>query len=207
MLLLAYDTGKDRVSGAPDLPLAVRAGALAELAARDLIHEVDGVVTPVLDACTDDPVLDQLLELIAESRPRAWRGTITHRARVTHDSVRRELVAHGYLRAEPRRVLGLFPGTRHTLERSGYVEVLRMEARAALTGPAAPDAVPRDQAALLVLAAAGHLRGLLSGRERRQHAERLTDLAGRAGPYVPQIRKALEAAVKSAEAARSSGGG
>ncbi|MFE6887904.1 GPP34 family phosphoprotein [Streptomyces sp. NPDC057694] len=207
LLLLAYDTGKDRVSRAPDLALAVRAGALAELAARGLVHEIDGIVTPVPDADVDDPVLGQLLELIRESRPRSWRRLITHRARVTRDTVRRELVADGYLAAERRRVLGLFPGTRYTLRRAGYVEVLRMEARVALTGPAAPDAVHPDQAALLVLAAAGHFRGLLSGRERRRHADRLAALADHAGPCVPEIRRALEAAVKSAEAARASDGG
>ncbi|MFJ4713377.1 GPP34 family phosphoprotein [Streptomyces sp. NPDC088785] len=207
LLLVAYDPGKDRVTGAPDLALAVRAGALAELAARGLVREIDGVVTPVPDGRTDDPVLDQLLELIQESRPRSWRRLITHRARLTRDTVRRELVAAGWLAAERRRVLGLFPGTRYTLLRAGYVEVLRMEARNALTGPDAPDAVHPDRAALLVLAAAGHFRGLLSGRERRRYADRLTALAALAGPAVPEIRTALEAAVKSAEAARASDGG
>ncbi|MBO1329643.1 GPP34 family phosphoprotein [Streptomyces sp. VRA16 Mangrove soil] len=207
LFLLAHDPGKGRVTGAPDVVLAVRAGALAELAARALVQETDGTVTPVLDARADDPVLDELLELIGESRPRTWRGLITHRARGTRDTVRRELAAQGYLRAERRRVLGLFPATRYVLARAGYVQVLRAEARVALTGPAAPEAVHPDQAALVVLAAAGHFRGLLSWRERRRHAERLSALAEHAGPYVPQLRKALEAEVRKAEAARASDGG
>ncbi|WP_420036772.1 GOLPH3/VPS74 family protein [Streptomyces sp. cg28] len=207
LLLLAYDTAKDRVSGAPDLALAVRAGALAELAARGLVHEVDGVVTPVPGARADDPVLDQLLQLIEESRPRSWRRLITHRARVTRDTVRRQLVADGYLAAERYRVLGPFTGTRYTLRRAGYVEILRMEVLAALAGPAAPEAVHPDQAALLVLAAAGHFRRVLSAREGRRHADRLTALAAHAGPAVPEIRRALEAAVKSAEGTRGANAG
>lgn len=207
LLLLAYDTGKDRVAGATDLHLAVRAAVLAELAERELVHEVDGIVTPVLGARTGVPAADELMELIEESRPRKWRGWITHRARSTHDTVRRGLADDGYLRAERRRVLGVFPGTRYTLLRAGYVEVLRAEALGALTGTAPPDAVPRDDATLVVLAAAGHLRGLVPGRDRRRHAARLDALAVRAGPHLPPVRKALEAAVRSAEAARSSGGG
>ena len=207
LFLLAYDTGKDRVAGAPDQPLAVRAAVLAELAERDLIHEVDGIVTPVLGARTGDVVLDRLQELIEESRPRKWRGWITHRARATHALVRHGLVSDGYLRPERRRFLGLFPGTHDALERAGYVEVLRAEVLGALTGPAQPDAVPRDDATLAVLAAAGHFRALLSARDRRRLGPRLDALALRAGPHLPPIRTALEAAVKSAEAARSSGGG
>ncbi|NEB77330.1 GPP34 family phosphoprotein, partial [Streptomyces sp. SID14478] len=165
LLLLAYDTGKDRVAGAPDLRLAVRAAALAALADRDLIHEVNGTVTPVPGARADDPVLDQLLEIIEESRPRKWRGWITHSARATHALVRHGLVADGYLRPERRRFLGLLPGTHYALERSGYVEVLRAEVLGAVTRATPPDAVARDDATLAVLAAAGHLRALIPARE------------------------------------------
>ncbi|MFJ8826780.1 GPP34 family phosphoprotein [Streptomyces sp. NPDC102467] len=207
LFLLAYDTGKDRVAGAPDLPLAIRAAVLAELAERELIHEVDGIVTPVLGVRTGDAVLDDLLELIEESRPRKWRGWITHRARSTASLVRQSLVTDGYLRAARRRVLGLFPSTHYALERAGYVEVLRGEVLGALTGPAPPDEIRREDATLAALAAAGHLRTVLRARERRHHQTRLAALTVRAGPHLPPIARALESAVKSAEEARSSGGG
>ncbi|GAA2302205.1 GPP34 family phosphoprotein [Streptomyces kunmingensis] len=207
LFLLAYDTGKDRGAGAPDLPLAIRAAVLAELAGRELVHEVDGIVTPVLGARTDDPVLDQLMELIEESRPRKWRGWITHRARSTHALVREGLVEDAYLRPGRRRVLGLFPSTHYALERAGYVEILRAEVLGAATGPTPPAEVPREDATLAVLAASGHFRALLSSRDRRHHKTRLEALAHRAGPHLPPIARALEKAVKSAEEARTNGGG
>ncbi|MFI7382245.1 GPP34 family phosphoprotein [Streptomyces sp. NPDC049813] len=205
LFLLAYDTGKDRVSGAPDLPLAIRAAVLLDLAERDLVHDVDGIVTPVLGARTGDPVPDRLLELIEESRPRKWRGWITHRARSTYADVRQGLVADGQLRPGRRRVLGLLATTHYALERAGYVEILRAQVLGAVTGPAAPDQVPREDATLAVLAAAGHFRALLSSRDRRHHRARLTALTLHASPHAPLITQALEKAVKSAEAARSSG--
>ncbi|MEV3859056.1 GPP34 family phosphoprotein [Streptomyces sp. NPDC050095] len=207
LLLLAYDPGKDRVTGAPDLPLALRAAALVELAARGLVQEVDGVVTPVLGARTGDAVLDQLLELIEESRPRRWRRLITHHARATHDLARRGLVTDGLLRRERGRVLGVLPVTRYRLRRPGYVEAQRAGLLSVLTSPAPAADVPPEDATLLVLAASGHLRSLIPTRTRRLHATRLSALSVRAGPHVPPIARALEAAVKSAEAARSSGGG
>ncbi|MEV1019592.1 GPP34 family phosphoprotein [Streptomyces sp. NPDC050264] len=206
LFLLAYDTGKDRVAGAPDLPFAIRAAVLAELAERELIHEVDGIVTPVLGARTGDAVLDHLLELIEESRPRKWRGWITHRARSTAALVREGLVTDAYLRPGRRRVLGLFPSTHYALQRAGYVEVLRVEVLHAVTNPVPPDGVPRDHATLAALAAAGHLRTVLRPRDRRHHTTRLAALTLRAGPHLPPIARALEAAVKSAEATRSSAG-
>ncbi|MFD0514029.1 hypothetical protein [Streptomyces aureus] len=65
-----------------------------------------------------------------------------------------------------------------------------------------------------MLAATGKLRGLIPGKARRTHKERLDDLAASAGGLSPElgqslgdIRAALAAAVKAAEAARSSAGG
>jgi hypothetical protein len=214
LYLLAWDTGRNRITGAPDLQLAVRACALAELAQRGLVSDVDGIVTPVFGARTGEPVLDSLLELIEESRPRKWRGWITHKARDTRAVVRDELVSGGYLRAERTRVFGIFPSRRYELERAGYVEVLHAEALAVLHGPMPVSEVPEGDAALVVCAATGKLRGVVSGKDRRRYGDRLDELTDRSGapaPGLPEVmrvlRKALASAVSSAEAARSSGGG
>ncbi|MFG2497539.1 GPP34 family phosphoprotein [Streptomyces sp. NPDC048441] len=214
IFLLAWDTGRNKIAGAPDLHLAVRACALAELAQRGLVSDVDGVVTPVLGARTGDAALDSVLELIEESRPRKWRGSITHRARDTQAAVRDQLVSGGYLRAERTRVFGIFPSRRYELERAGYVEVLHAEALAVLRGPVPVSEVSEGDAALVVCAATGKLRGVVSGKDRRQYEERLdalTDRSGASSPELPELmrglRKALASAVSSAEAARSSGGG
>ncbi|MGW7269497.1 GOLPH3/VPS74 family protein [Streptomyces sp. NPDC054864] len=214
IFLLAWDPGRNRIAGAPDLHYAVRACALAELAQRGLLSDVGGVVTPVLGARTGDPALDSVLELVEESRPRKWNGWITHKSRHTLDTVREQLASEGYLRTERTRILGLFPSRRYELERAGYVEVLHAEALAVLRGPVPVSEVPPGDAALVVCAATGKLRAVISGKERRQYKDRLdalTDRSGAPAPDLPEVmrglRKALASAVTYAEAARSGGGG
>ncbi|MFB7414943.1 GPP34 family phosphoprotein [Streptomyces sp. NPDC056121] len=214
LCLLGFDTEKGKVSGAPDLALCVRAAALVELARRRIISDVDGVVTPVFDARTGDPVLDELMELAEESRPRSWRTWIGYRSGAGLDTVRRQLASEGYLSAERKRAFGLFPVTRYGLARAGYVEVLRAEVLGALEGAEPADRVDEDDAVLAVLAATGKLRRLIAGKARRTHKDRLDELAARAGAVSPElgrslgdIRAALAAAVKAAEAARASAGG
>lgn len=214
IFLLAWDTGRNRIVGAPDLHYAVRACALAELAQRRLVSDADGIVTPVFGARTGDPGLDGVLELIEESRPRKWRGWITHRSSSTMDVVRDQLTSEGYLRMERTRVFGIFPSRRYELERAGYVEVLHAEALAVLRGPVPVSEVPAGDAALVVCAATGKLRGIIPGKERRQHKERLdalTDRGGAPAAGLPEVmrglRKALASAVSAAEAARSGGSG
>ncbi|MFF1692358.1 GPP34 family phosphoprotein [Streptomyces sp. NPDC058257] len=214
IFLLAWDTGRNKITGAPDLPLAVRACALAELAQRGLVSDVDGIVTPVFGARTGDAVLDGLLELIEESRPRTWRGWITYKARDTRDGVRDQLASKGYLRTERTRVFGIFPSRRYELERAGYVEVLQAEVLAVLRGPVPVSEVPAGDAALVVCAATGKLRGVISGKDRRRYRDRLDALTDRSGSPAPQLpelmrglRKALASAVSAAEDARAGGGG
>lgn len=214
IFLLAWDTGRNRIAGAPELPYAVRAGALAELAQRGLVSDVDGIVTPVFGARTGDPALDGVLELIEESRPRKWSGWITHKSRDTLNGTRDQLASEGYLRTERTRVLGIFPSRRYELERTGYVEVLHTEALAVLRGPVPVSEVPPIDAALVVCAATGKLRGIFPGKERRRYKERLdalTDRCGAPAPELPELmralRKALASAVTYAEAARGGGGG
>ncbi|MFD3578417.1 GPP34 family phosphoprotein [Streptomyces sp. NPDC058644] len=214
IFLLAWDTGRNRIAGAPDLHYAVRACALAELAQRGLVSDVGGIVTPVFGARTGDPALDSVLELVEESRPRKWSGWITHKSHATQDAVRDQLAAEGYLRMERTRILGVFPSRRYELERAGYVEVLHAEALAVLRGPVPVSEVPAGDAALVVCAVTGKLRGIISGKDRRQYKDRLdalTDRSGAPSPELPELmrglRKALASAVSYAEAARSSGGG
>lgn len=214
IFLLAWDAGRNRITGAPDLHYAVRACALAELAQRRLLSDVDGIVTPVFGARTGDPGLDSVLELIEESRPRKWSGWITHKSGYTRDRVRDQLTSEGYLRTERTRVFGIFPSRRYELERAGYVEVLHAEALAVLRGPLPVPEVPAGDAALVVCAATGKLRAIISGKDRRHYKERLDELTDRAGAQAPELpelmralRKALASAVAYAEAARSGGGG
>ncbi|MEU6993881.1 GPP34 family phosphoprotein [Streptomyces sp. NPDC046465] len=214
LYLLTWHPEKRRFTGGPDLHLVVRAGALAELAQRGMLMEADGIVTPVVDARTGDPVLDALLELVEQSRPRTWRGWMAHRSRATLRAVRDQLAVHGYVREGRRRVLGLFPARHWELERVGYAEALHAETLAVLSGPQAVTEIAESDAALAVCAATGKLRPVVTGGDRRRYQDRTEALTDRSGGDSPELRtlmdhlrKALASAVAAAEAARSSGGG
>ncbi|WP_151480417.1 GOLPH3/VPS74 family protein [Streptomyces albicerus] len=193
LYLLAWDTTKLKVTGATYLPHLVRAGALTELAQRRLLADVDGIATPTdPDGRTGDPVLDGLLELVEESRPHRWKTWVSLRAHVTLDAVRAQLAASGYLRAEKKRVLGLFPSVEYELAGVAVVDGLREEARQVLEGPVPVDEVSEREAALVALAASAELHTLLSGSERRQYKERLEALTERTGATTPALRKAIQ---------------
>ncbi|MET8686975.1 GPP34 family phosphoprotein [Streptomyces sp. NPDC004732] len=214
LLLLAWSGEKERFTGGPDLHLVIRAGALAELAQRGVVVETDGTVTPVVGARTGDTVLDSLAALIEGSRPRKWRGWLTYRSRTTLDEVRGQLTAHGYLRQERRRVLGVFPTRHWELERAGYAEALQADAGTVLRGTRPVTEVPASEAALVMCAATGKVRPFATGKDRRRYKDRLAELTDRGGGASPELaelmralRKALASAVAAAEMARSSNGG
>ncbi|MEU6687473.1 GPP34 family phosphoprotein [Streptomyces sp. NPDC046832] len=184
LCLLTWDTGRPAAGTAPRTDL-VRAGALVELARRGLLTDVDGIATPVdLDASAGDPVLDGLLDLVRESCPHSWRTWVTLRARVTSDAVREQLVAQGYVRAEKRRVLGVFPSVEYALARVVVVEALREETGQALRGPLPAAGICDRDAAVAVLAAAAHVFGEGPFEQRTRE---LTERAGEARPGLARI--------------------
>ncbi|MGW0985953.1 GOLPH3/VPS74 family protein [Streptomyces sp. NPDC002486] len=207
--LLTWDTGRPATGGTAPRTGLVRAGALVELARRGLLTDVDGIATPVdLDASAGDPVLDGLLDLVRESCPHPWHTWVTLRARVTSDAVREQLVADGYVRAEKRRVLGVFPSVEYALERVVVVETLREETRQVLqephegtgqvpSGPLPAAGVSGRDAAVAVLAAAAHLFGEgPSGQRTRE----LTERAAEARPELVGIVREVSAAVSERRA-------
>ncbi|GGX91663.1 GOLPH3/VPS74 family protein [Streptomyces anandii] len=212
LYLLAWDTGRPRLTGTAHLHHLVRAGALTELAQRGLLVDDDGITTPVdLDARTGDPVLDGLLELVRESRPRRWRAWVTLRARYTLVAVREQLAAEGYLRAEKRRVLGIFPSVEYALDRLAAVDALNREARGVLEGDRPAAEVSERDAAVVALAAAAELRTLGSGRDRRRHRRRIEELTERSGAAAPALRRVVRevrtAVVVATTAASAPAGG
>ncbi|CAL9369442.1 hypothetical protein SUDANB145_00840 [Streptomyces sp. enrichment culture] len=177
----------------------VRAGALAELARRGLLVDDDGIATPVdLDSRTGDPVLDGLLDLVRESLPHDWRTWVRLRARITYDAVREQLVAERCLRAEKRRVLGVFPSVSYALASPALVDALRERTRHVLRGPVPVAAVPVQDAAVAVLAAAARVRGV--GRPADGARGEALAARGAGAPGVPWIMRELCAAVGAAPA-------
>ncbi|MFD8232279.1 GPP34 family phosphoprotein [Streptomyces sp. NPDC059696] len=200
LCLLAWDTGRPAAAGTAPRTDLVRAGALVELARRGLLTDVDGIATPVdLDASAGDPVLDGLLDLVRESFPHPWRTWVTLRARVTSDAVREQLVAKGYVRAEKRRVLGVFPSVEYALDRVVVVEALRAETRQVLreprrgeTGRVPATAVSGRDAAVAVLAAAAHLFG---DGPSGQRIRELTERAAEARPGLARVVREVSTAL------------
>ncbi|NEC33117.1 GOLPH3/VPS74 family protein, partial [Streptomyces rubrogriseus] len=136
LCLLAWDPERSSAAETARVHHLVRAGALTELAQRGLLTDDEGIATPAdLDSRTGDAVLDGLLELVRESLPHRWRTWVRLHARVTFDAVREQLVAEGYLRAEKKRVLGVFPSVEYVLARAAAARALREEARHLLEGP------------------------------------------------------------------------
>ncbi|MEW2296574.1 GPP34 family phosphoprotein [Streptomyces sp. NPDC006743] len=199
LCLLAWDPdpAPEGAAGTGRPQHLVRAGALTELAQRGLLVDDDGIATPVdLDAATGDAVLDGLLELVRESRPRPWGSWVTLRAGYTLTAVRDQLAAEGCLRARRRRRLGVLPVTGHTLERADVADALRAGARRALDGARSAAEVSARDAALVVLASAAGLRTVLSGGGDGGHhrpsagelEERLEQLAERSAAADPALR-------------------
>ncbi|MFD9028507.1 GPP34 family phosphoprotein [Streptomyces parvulus] len=210
LCLLAWDPARSGAADTARVHHLVRAGALTELARRGLLTDDEGIATPVdLDARTGDAVLDGLLDLIRESLPHRWRTWVARHARLTFDAVREQLVAEGHLRAEKKRVLGLFPSVEYVPARPAAVKVLREETRSVLDGrvPAA-EVSERDAAAAVLLAAAapglpaGAGRGAGDGGRREARIAELTERGGAAAPGLRKIVGEVWGAV-SAESARA----
>ncbi|WHM29492.1 GPP34 family phosphoprotein [Streptomyces sp. BPPL-273] len=210
LCLLAWDPARSGAADTARVHHLVRAGALTELARRGLLTDEDGIAIPVdLDSRTGDAVLDGLLDLIRESLPRRWRTWVALHARLTFDAVREQLVAEGHLRAEEKRVLGVFPSVEYVLARPAAAKVLREETRSVLEGrvPAA-EVSERDAAVAVLLAAAapgapaGAGRGAGDGGRREARIAELTERGGAAAPGLRKIVAEVWGAV-SAESARA----
>ncbi|MFD5448374.1 GOLPH3/VPS74 family protein [Streptomyces sp. NPDC003470] len=206
LCLLAWNPARPGSADTARLHHLVRAGALTELARRGLLTDDDGIATPVdPDSRTGDAVLDGLLDLVRESVPRRWRAWVRPYARVTFDAVREQLVADGYLRAEKKRVLGVFPSVDHVLARVAAAQALREEARDVLEGPLPAGEVSGRDAIVVALAASAELRALGPVGDRVRREGRIEELTARGAAGTPGLGKVLREvrAEVSAETARA----
>ncbi|MEU6084133.1 GPP34 family phosphoprotein [Streptomyces sp. NPDC047108] len=191
LCLLTWDTRTGKPAAPASLPYLVRAGALTELALRGMLLDDDGTATPVPDAETGDPVLDGLLELIEESRPRTWKTWVGHDTGPTLRAVRAQLRDTGRVGTRHRRVLGVFPVKDHVLESTAEAEGLRERALRVLHGPGGVAEVSDRDAALIALAAAGELRTVVSAGDAEAYQERIAALGERGGLAAPALKKVM----------------
>lgn len=184
LYLLAYDPEKDRVTAQSRLGLVLRAAALADLYLAGRVTDENGKARATSDERpTGDLLLDEVLQQLAEHRPRSWQGWIA-RGKPAVRTVRTQLEADLYIQVDHRRML---PDKVELRDRPA-VQRYADEVRAELRGPA-PQAEPRT-AAVLVLAARGEISTVISRSERREYRQRLDELAVYTGPIADALRKA-----------------
>ncbi len=191
LYLLAWNTDKQKLTSTDTIGHVVRAGALAELALRGLLTDADGRPAAAEGAPTGEPALDDLLGLIARSKPLAWKGWINQGVKPTLTAVREQLAEAGFLSLDAHRLGGLVPVTTVHLRSTEVAGILRSQAVLALRGEEPADAVSDRDAALVTLAAAGGLRTVVSEAETNAYRQRLAALAGRGGPAFEALRRIL----------------
>jgi hypothetical protein len=192
LYLLAYDVDKERLTARTELGLILRAAALADLYLDDRLADDYGKAKVTDAKPTGDPVLDAMLQQIAEARPRSWRRWVSTDERGIVREVRDQLEKGRWIKLEPRRILA----DRVTLRERREVKRYATEVKAVLRPASNADA---RTAAALVLAARGELPTVLTRRGRREHARRLEELADPVSP----IARALEKAVRHKQAVAS----
>jgi len=195
LYLLAYDTEKNRITAQSRLGLVLRAAALADLYLAGRVTDENGKVRATGDRRpVGDPLLDEVLQQLAEHRPRSWQGWIAHGHPAVR-TVRTQLEVGRCIRVEHRMIL---PDRVELLDRSA-VQRYADELRAELRRPASRTE-PRT-AAVLALAARGEIATVISRSERREHRQYLDELAVCTGPIADALRKAW----RSKQAQQASG--
>jgi hypothetical protein len=204
LFLLAYDPAKGRLTSRGQLGLIMQAATLAELFFAGHLVDQDGLVGAAGNPKLDDPVQAAVFaDVVAGRRPRRWQYWVQHHRRKFPDLVRDQLIEARLIRAEKRRVLGLFTLQTITLRDARARGRLADRVRRALRGGEPVDRVDLPDAAMVALAAAGELNLLVDRRQRREYKRRIESLSERVGPAAPALRKALTA--QKAAAASASG--
>lgn len=211
LLLLAWDdeAGKPRSSTSVQLPMAIGGALLLDLALRDRLRiEVD--VPRASSRRTGDDLLDEVATQLragpSRRKLKGWIRKVGTSAR--RDEVRERLLARGLLVAEERKVLGLFPVTRHRLDDPAEVERSAAEVRKVLGG--GPPADDRATALVALVGATAVLDRLVPRAERRaarQRAQELAESSPVAAAARAVIRETQAAVIASITAAAGAASG
>jgi hypothetical protein len=103
-------------------------------------------------------------------------------------------------------MLGIFPVRKIGITDTGIAAALRENVRNTLYGEQSVEEIDKFDAALVLLAAAGGLRGLVPRKDERTYADRMKALGEQAGGAVPGVLRVIQQ-VKQARAAAYAGGG
>lgn len=198
LYLLACDAEAEKLTKRSVIGHVLRAAVLVELAERGCIRDEDGRARPVGDRRTGEPVLDEAVRAIAErKRPGKWKALINEDRKQTLQAVENALVKAGAITVEPRT--WRYP--RIVVRTPERIVALRDAVRGTLHADVPVESVPPRAAALVALSAVAQLPGVLTGKERRQHKERIKALTEQAGEAAPALKKVMDEMQVAASAA------
>jgi len=191
LYLLAYNPSRQQTTARLELGLTLRAAALAELLMVGRLRDDGGRPRAQGHAAFADPLLDEVYQEIASSRPRRWQYWVNRGSREAARKVRDRLAADGVLRLERGRVLGILPRTKVIITDERVMRDLAERVRVALTETVPASRVDARDAALVALAARAEFGTILPRKERRRYKRRIDQLAESTGPVAPALRRAI----------------
>jgi hypothetical protein len=189
IFLLAYNPAKGRVSGS-NLGAMLRAAALADLYRNGNLTDERGRAAIKDRRPCHDPVLDAFLDEITAAKPRKWHIWVTRRQRAAVKAVRQQLGDGGWVRLQPRRILGLFPTTKVTIRDPRVRAELLSRVSGALTTPIGR--IEPADAALVAILATGQVKLVLDRSTIRANKRRIQELIRLTGPVGPALRKSIQ---------------
>lgn len=206
LYLLCYtvDRAKFKTTDLQGRGQLLRAGALAELARGGAIGtEGKKVIRSAVEPPADSFLTSVWSDLPTE-KPKGWLQYVHNKAHRAEKAVREQLVAAGAVTLPAKRSLS--PLSAHHVAVTDQRHVLDLQAtvRDAVLGGLEPAAVPREAAAMAVLAVECEVTSVFTGKERREHKQRLKALAAHFDELVPGLRPALRDSYLSS---RGVGGG
>jgi hypothetical protein len=163
---------------------------LTELFLIDRLVMVGGKVTIADLGPTGNPILDDALTRIADSKPRDAKHWVSKLSR-THirDRVLERLIEKGMLRRDEHRILRIIPTDRYPAEDDSLEDDVRDTVRAAVL--AGTTARPRTAVLIGILKACDLLDTIFSRDERKLHKERIERIAS-AEPMSLAVSKAVK---------------
>lgn len=192
MYLLAHDPARQKLTSCERIGLTLRAAALADLYLGGQLRDDNGRPKTTGTPVTGDPVLANLLQLIAGAKPMAWHRWIGKGERHFRAQVRDQLAQQRIIRVEPRRILGIFPSERIIVPEGRFATQLRHTVTQTLRDGALGNArSDRRDATMTALAAAAKLRQVIDRKYARDRKHRINQLSEAAGPIIAALHKAI----------------
>jgi hypothetical protein len=196
--LLAHDPEKHKLASGDRIGLALRAAALAELYLGGHLSDDNGRPKATGLPVKGDPLLAELLHLVAGAKPMPWHRWISKEESKFRAKVRDQLAHQKFIRVEPRRILGIFPSERIIMRENRPVAQLRQTVSRTLRGgEAQPD---KHDAAMTALVAEAKLRLVIDRRHARERKHRIKQLSETTGPILAALHKAILVKQSSSQA-------